>query len=98
MISRLAQGRAQFKQALAQAVSPGLSATLPAEFTLLLLAYLSASTLHSMWIKRKVIADVLTQAGLYTLRVLAGGAAVGVVASEWLLAFSVFLFLSLAFV
>jgi 4-hydroxybenzoate polyprenyltransferase len=41
--------------------------------------------------------DVLTLAGLYTLRILTGGVAVGVRVSAWLLAFSMFLFLSLAF-
>jgi len=40
--------------------------------------------------------DVLLLAGLYTLRVLAGAAAIGNVPSFWLLAFSIFLFLSLA--
>ena len=36
-------------------------------------------------------------AGLYTIRVLAGGMATGIVVSEWLMAFSMFLFVSLAF-
>ena len=43
------------------------------------------------------VLDVLTLAGLYTLRILFGAAAVGVIISNWLLAFSMFLFLSLAF-
>ena len=37
-------------------------------------------------------------AGLYTLRIIAGGVAVHIVPSFWLLAFSMFLFLSLAMV
>jgi hypothetical protein len=45
-----------------------------------------------------VLVDCLTLAMLYTLRVVAGAAAAGIVLSFWLLAFSVFLFLSLAFV
>jgi 4-hydroxybenzoate polyprenyltransferase len=45
-----------------------------------------------------VIVDAMTLAGLYTLRVIAGAAAVSVPLSFWLLLFSVFLFLSLAFV
>jgi 4-hydroxybenzoate polyprenyltransferase len=44
-----------------------------------------------------VVLDVLLLAGLYTLRVLAGITASGVRFSTWLLAFSTFLFLSLAF-
>ncbi len=44
-----------------------------------------------------MMVDVLTLAGLYTLRVLAGGVAVGIPVSSWLLAFSLFFFLSLAF-
>ena len=43
-----------------------------------------------------VLVDVLLLAGLYTVRVLAGAAAVDIVPSFWLLAFSIFLFLSLA--
>jgi 4-hydroxybenzoate polyprenyltransferase len=45
-----------------------------------------------------VILDVVTLAGLYTIRVLAGGAATGIPISPWLMAFSTFLFLSLAFI
>ena len=47
---------------------------------------------------RLVIVDCLTLAILYTLRVIAGAAAIQNTLSFWLLAFSVFLFLSLAFV
>jgi hypothetical protein len=43
------------------------------------------------------VLDVILLAGLYTLRVLAGVAASNVRFSTWLLAFSMFLFLSLAF-
>jgi 4-hydroxybenzoate polyprenyltransferase len=45
-----------------------------------------------------LLIDVLTLAGLYTMRVLAGAAATGIEASFWLLAFSIFFFLSLALV
>jgi 4-hydroxybenzoate polyprenyltransferase len=48
-------------------------------------------------LKKIIIVDVIVLAGLYTLRVLAGGVAVGIVVSTWLLALSIFLFLSLAF-
>ena len=39
-----------------------------------------------------MISDVLTLAGLYTVRILAGAAATGTTVSFWLLAFSIFLF------
>jgi 4-hydroxybenzoate polyprenyltransferase/phosphoserine phosphatase len=60
--------------------------------------YYAATVLYSVWLKRKVLVDVLTLGGLYTLRVLAGAVAVGVVVSPWLLMFSLFLFLSLGIV
>jgi 4-hydroxybenzoate polyprenyltransferase len=71
--------------------------TLPPQFLGLLLLYLVVTTAYSTWLKRLAVLDVLVLAGLYTLRVLAGGAATGVTPSAWLLAFAMFLFLSLAF-
>jgi len=59
------------------------------------LGYLVLTTLYSMWLKQVALVDVLILAGLYSLRILAGSAASGVIVSEWLLAFSMFLFLSL---
>jgi len=49
-------------------------------------------------LKRFMLIDALALAGLYTLRIIAGAAAVDVPLSFWMLLFSVFLFLSLAFV
>jgi len=63
-----------------------------------LLAYFVLTCAYSWGLKRLVLVDCLTLALLYTLRIVAGAAAVGQVLSFWLLAFSVFLFLSLAFV
>lgn len=71
---------------------------LPPLFGLVLIAYLIATTAYSLSFKRMLLVDVLTLAGLYTLRILAGSAATGIPVSFWLLAFSVFFFLSLAFV
>jgi 4-hydroxybenzoate polyprenyltransferase len=59
--------------------------------------YLGLATAYTFYFKRVVIIDVLLLAALYTLRVLSGGIAVSVPVSHWLLAFSMFLFLSLAF-
>jgi 4-hydroxybenzoate polyprenyltransferase/phosphoserine phosphatase len=58
--------------------------------------YLVVTFAYSLWLKRKLLVDVLTLAGLYTIRIMAGGAAAGIVLSPWLLGFSMFLFLSLA--
>src|SRR5690606_18481259 len=49
-------------------------------------------------LKRRPIVDVMCLAGLYTVRLLAGAAAIGAPASFWLLAFSMFVFLSLALI
>jgi len=60
--------------------------------------YFGLTMAYTFFLKRRVLVDCLTLGALYTLRIVAGGAAVGVPASFWLLAFSLFLFLSLAFV
>ena len=70
--------------------------TLPAAFLGLLLVYLATTTAYSSALKRQPVLDVMVLAGLYALRVLAGGMAVGIVISQWLLPFALFLFLSLA--
>lgn len=63
-----------------------------------LTAYFLLTCAYSWGLKRLIMVDCLTLAVLYTLRIIAGAAAAGNVLSFWLLAFSVFLFLSLAFV
>ncbi|NLX97717.1 MAG: UbiA family prenyltransferase [Rhodopirellula sp.] len=65
-------------------------------FNAIFATYFVLTSLYTFWLKRKIMVDVLLLAGLYTLRVLAGGAAAGVPVSQWFLAFSVFLFSSLA--
>ena len=67
-------------------------------FVLAVLVYLTLSLLYSLYVKQVVILDVIFLAGLYTIRILAGSAAALVRPSQWLLAFSTFLFLSLAMV
>jgi len=71
---------------------------LPIEFLGVLAGYIVVTTAYSLSFKRMLLVDVLTLAGLYTIRVLAGAAATGVDVSFWLLAFSIFFFLSLALV
>lgn len=71
---------------------------LPIEFVGVLAGYFLCTLAYSLALKRQVVVDVLMLAGLYTLRVVAGGAATDIVPSFWLLAFSMFIFLSLALV
>ncbi len=67
-------------------------------FSAWLITYFVVTCLYSFSLKKLILVDCLTLAMLYTFRILAGAATVGHVLSFWLLAFSVFLFLSLAFV
>ena len=61
-----------------------------------IVAYVAVNALYTMHLKRMPVFDVFCLAGLYTLRIVAGAAAVVVPLSTWLVAFSVFAFLSLA--
>jgi 4-hydroxybenzoate polyprenyltransferase len=80
------------------AIGIAIALTLPRTFLLTLVGYYTATLIYSLWAKRRVMVDVMLLAGLYTVRILAGAAAVSIVPSFWLLAFSMFLFLSLALV
>jgi len=60
--------------------------------------YFTLTLAYSLRLKRQVVVDVMLLAALYTIRVLAGAVATVVIPSFWLLAFSMFLFLSLAMV
>ena len=75
----------------------GVCAVLPPRFALVLALYVTLSVSYTIWLKRKMLVDVFVLAGLYTLRLLAGGQATAVDISRWLLAFSIFFFLGLAF-
>lgn len=67
-------------------------------FFICLLVYIIITALYSFKLKRIVLIDCIILAILYTIRVIAGAAATGTSLSFWLLALSIFLFLSLAFV
>lgn len=67
-------------------------------FVGVLLAYLVTTVAYNFWLKKIAIIDAITLAGLYTVRVIAGGIATGIVVSFWLATFAVCLFLSLAWV
>jgi 4-hydroxybenzoate polyprenyltransferase len=80
------------------AVAIVIAAFLNFKFDLVLATYYVLTVAYSFDLKGRVLIDAIALAGLYTLRVIAGAAAVAVALSFWLLLFSVFLFLSLAFV
>ena len=68
----------------------------PVGLFLILMIYLVLTLAYSLKLKRSVIIDIWILAGLYTIRIAAGGLATGVVLSPWLLTFAMFLFLGLA--
>ena len=67
-------------------------------FVALILGYIAVTTLYSLYLKQALIFDVLILSGLYTYRMFLGASLTGISLSPWLLAFSMFFFLSLAFV
>jgi 4-hydroxybenzoate polyprenyltransferase/phosphoserine phosphatase len=73
-----------------------IAAFLGSIFLFVIGTYYVTTLAYSLIFKRKIIIDICVLAGLYTMRILAGGAASGIDLSVWLLAFSVFFFLSLA--
>lgn len=66
------------------------------EFTIALLIYFALTLGYSLHLKQRTIIDIWVLAVLYTIRILAGAAATGIVPSVWLMAFSIFFFFSLA--
>jgi 4-hydroxybenzoate polyprenyltransferase/phosphoserine phosphatase len=80
------------------ALGLALSLLLPCAFSVALLAYLALTLGYSFQLKRMMMLDVIVLAALYTIRIIAGAIAIGVVLSSWLLAFSMFVFFSLALV
>lgn len=79
-------------------VSFGLALLLHEVFVAVLAGYYVLTTAYSLRFKRVVMLDVVVLATLYTSRIVAGTAAIHTKPSFWLLAFSMFLFLSLAMV
>jgi 4-hydroxybenzoate polyprenyltransferase len=80
------------------ALSPDFSWNGQGDYLTWLAIYAVSTIAYSLWLKRMVLVDVIALSGLYTIRILAGSAAAGVPVSPWLAAFSIFFFLSLAFV
>lgn len=71
---------------------------LPQNYTVGLGGYFLLANLYSFRLKRYMAIDAILLSSFYALRVLLGGFATGIPISEWLVAFSMFLFLSLALV
>ncbi len=90
----LAEGLAAIP-VLAVAVGALLLAMPPA-FAVVTLLYVVVTLAYSFRLKRVPILDLFVLAFLFTVRLLAGIAAIGAVPSPWLLTFSMFFFLSLA--
>ncbi|WP_086934328.1 UbiA family prenyltransferase [Agarilytica rhodophyticola] len=65
--------------------------------TLVFVTYIILTNLYSFYLKHKSTIDVVTLTCLYTIRIIAGGVAIGASLSPWLLNFSLFFFLSLAY-
>lgn len=73
-----------------------ISLALSWPFFLVMMGYFVLTIAYSLVFKRRVIIDICILAALYTARIIAGGAATGIPISVWMLAFSTFLFFSLA--
>ena len=75
----------------------GIVWLLPPVAAVVMAAYFSITLAYSLYLKRMLLVDVFALSALYTIRIAAGTAATGIHLSAWLLTFSIFLFLSLAF-
>ena len=67
-------------------------------FISVLIVYLALTIAYSLFLKPIALLDVITLTSLYTMRIIAGAVAISVPLSYWLLAFSMFIFLSLALI
>ncbi|MFK8252632.1 UbiA family prenyltransferase [Ancylobacter terrae] len=76
----------------------GIALAITPLFALVLFGYLVLTTAYTFVLKRKMLVDIVVLATLYTIRVIGGAAAISVAPSEWLLAFSMFIFTSLALI
>jgi 4-hydroxybenzoate polyprenyltransferase/phosphoserine phosphatase len=75
-----------------------VAATISLKLLGVLLCYVALSTAYTLFLKRKLLLDVVVLAGLYTMRVIAGAVAIDVFISQWLFGFSLFIFMTLALV
>ncbi|MGL4729171.1 MAG: UbiA family prenyltransferase [Bosea sp. (in: a-proteobacteria)] len=94
----LSVNAARLMSAVCFVAAAAIALRLPAGFGLVLGGYLALNLAYTFYLKRKLLVDVMALAAAYTLRIMAGAVATGIDQSFWLLAFSSFLFLSLALV
>jgi 4-hydroxybenzoate polyprenyltransferase/beta-phosphoglucomutase-like phosphatase (HAD superfamily) len=95
----LAAGEISIPSALTLAVllpTSGLAAAFMLGFGPTMAVYLASTVAYSLWLKKLPIVDITILAGLYCIRIFAGGQATGDDVSFWMTAFAAFLFLSLA--
>ncbi len=78
--------------------SVGIGAFVNTDFLLILLVYFVVTLGYSKFLKKLILVDVVVLAVLYTVRLVAGAAAIQGTLTFWMLTFSIFLFMSLAFV
>ncbi|MGR3291208.1 MAG: UbiA family prenyltransferase [Paracoccaceae bacterium] len=78
------------------ALGIGVAFAIGQNFVLVMLGYYAVTTAYSLYLKRHTIIDICILAGLYTMRILAGGVATELELSVWILAFSIFFFFTLA--
>ena len=76
----------------------GAAFALAWQFAVVLVAYYLLTLAYSLLLKRHMAVDVIALSMLYTVRIIAGAAAFSLELTFWMLAFSMFIFLSLALV
>ncbi|MGV7216974.1 UbiA family prenyltransferase [Bradyrhizobium sp. UFLA05-112] len=94
----LSASRALIVAALLTMTAISLAISVSMHFAAVIALYLLVTTAYSLVLKRKMLVDVIVLAGLYTIRVVGGAVAIVVPLSEWLLGFSMFVFVALALV
>jgi len=92
----LARTPAIIAAAILLTASAAVAFPMPLAFAAYLAAYAALALLYVFGAKRIAVLDIMILAALYTVRILAGGAATNIPVSAWLLAFSVFFFFSVA--
>lgn len=85
-----------FLSAVLLIIAISISFLLSTSFGLIVLVYFFITSAYSFYLKKIALLDTIILAGLYTMRVIAGALIINVRVSFWLLAFSVFIFYSLA--
>ncbi len=94
----ISRGQAVAAAIACLAVAFALVLVLPRRFGVWLGVYAVLTTMYNLLLKQRLLVDVVTPASLYTCRIIAGAAVVDIQPTRWFLAFSIFVFFSLALV